>query len=125
MPTNRSAYLVLAFTLMSGAAVAQGDRPAGLSGCTVPAAPSAEQPCHHQLARLGLDGVEAVTDMQLPAAESLQVAMFDLNGAVVISAAEVTVMAFRDAGTAVAAGEPSPVGDVEATGSIGPQDAPQ
>lgn len=127
MPTNRSAYLVLALTLMTSAAVAQGSQegqgspPVGLRGCTLPAAPSAEQPCHHQMARLGLDGVEAVTDMQIPAAESLQVAMFDVNGAVVISPSEVTVMAFQEAGTAVAAGEPSPGSDVETTGSISPQ----
>ncbi len=124
MPATRSACLVLALTLMAGAAVAQdsqGSPPIGLRGCTLPAAPSAEQPCHHQMARLGLDGVEAVTDLQIPAAESLQVAMFDVNGAVVISPSEVTVMAFQDAGTAVAAGEPSPGGDVETTGSVSPQ----
>ena len=121
MPSHSSATLILALTMMASTAIAQGSPPVGLTGCTVPAAPSAEQPCHHQMARLGLDGVEAVTDMQLPAAGSLQVAMFDVNGAVVISPGEVTVMAFQDAGVAVAAGKPAPGVDVETTGSVAPQ----
>ncbi len=126
MPIHRTACLAAALSFVAGSVVAQESPSLGLRGCTLPAAPSPEEPCHHQVARLGLDGVEAITDLRLPAAEPLQLATFDLTGMALVSPQERVVVTFAETGTAVAAaGETSPDADVEATGSVEPAAPPQ
>ncbi|HEX2553513.1 MAG TPA: hypothetical protein VHL98_07420 [Microvirga sp.] len=126
MSMHRFAVVAVVATLFAGAALAQeapsaaGTGSLGLRGCTMPAAPAADQPCHHQWGRLGLEGVEAVTDLPLPAAEPLQIALFDLTGILVIAPGERILVPFGDMDMAVAAADAAPEVDVEATGSVAP-----
>jgi hypothetical protein len=76
------------------------------------------------MARLGIDGVEAVTDMDIAMFEPQQIATFDLTGMLLISPEGRTVMRFPDEGAAVAAADDRAL-DVEATGSITPVDPQQ
>ena len=121
MPIHRSSCLALALVSIAGVAWAETSPSADLRGCTLPASPSPEQPCQHQMARLGIDGVEAVTDMDMAMFEPQQIATFDLTGMLLISPEGRTVMRFPDEGAAVAAADDRAL-DVEATGSITPVD---
>ncbi len=123
MLSHRSACLAVALGLIASGAFARERPAADLARCTVAASPSQENLCEPQAVRLGIDGAEAVAEMQPPIVTPLQVATFELNGVALISPDDRTVMAFPGEGTDVAAAdETAPGADAEVTGSVSPSD---
>ncbi len=117
MPIHRSVCLALALVSIAGVACAESSPSTGLRGCTLPASPSPEQPCQQQMVRLGIDGAEIITDVDMSMLEPQQIATFDLNGMLLISPEGRTAVSFPDEGAAVAAADDR-TPDVEATGSV-------